>query len=88
MLAVGCCDVVMLTINTQHKADLPAAALAHARGVGVLVKKALASGRLATTPGAASEAVAFASAQPGATSVIVGTTNPAHLRDAAAAHRK
>ncbi len=84
MLAAACCEVVMLTINSEHTADLPAAAHAGQRGVGVLVKKALASGRLAGE-GASGAAIRYASSQPGVSCVVVGTTSPAHLGQAAAA---
>lgn len=84
MLAAECCEVVMLTINPEHTLDLPAAARAGQRGVGVLVKKALASGRLAGE-GAAGAAIRHALSQPGVSSVVVGTTSPAHLREAVVA---
>ena len=81
LLAADCCDVVMLTINREHTLDIPAAARAGQRGVGVLVKKALASGRL-TGEGTPSAAIGYASSQPGVSCVVVGTTNPGHLREA------
>ncbi|MFN0011099.1 MAG: aldo/keto reductase [Phycisphaerales bacterium] len=85
MLAAACCDVLMLTINREHTADLPAAALAGQRGVGVLVKKALGSGRLGATAADAKDAIRFACGQPGVSSVVIGATNARHLRDAAGA---
>lgn len=76
MLAVQHVDVVMLTLSASERADAPAAAEAGRRGVGVLVKKALASGH-ARDAGAA---VRFALSQPGVSSVVVGTLSPEHLR--------
>ncbi len=84
MLAAECCDVVMLTINRDHTADLPAAATAGQRGTGVLGKKALAGGHLAGA-GSAAAAIRTALSRPGVSSVVIGTTNPSHLREAAAA---
>jgi len=86
--AADTCDVVMLTINPHHTDDTDAAAHAGERGVGVLVKKALASGHLAGRgPTAIEDAFRFAFAPPwgaAVSSVIVGTINPDHL--AANAH--
>lgn len=75
-LAAERCDAVMLTYSPIERADEPAIEVARARSGVVLVKKALASGH-ASDPGAA---IHFALANPGVTSVIVGTINPEHLR--------
>lgn len=72
------CDVVMLTLNSEILHDVPAIARAHERAVGVLIKKALNSGH-ATDP---REAIRFALGHEGVTSLVVGTTNPEHLREA------
>lgn len=66
-------DVLMCTINAAQQQEAPLAAAAAAQGVGVLVKKPLASGRhphgvIGTT-----------AALPGVASVLVGTLNPKHL---------
>lgn len=82
--AAALCDVVMLTLNSREQADLPAIRLAAERGVGVLIKKALASGHDAS-PGAIDAAMTLALREPGVSSVIVGTINPAHLEANAAA---
>ncbi len=87
LLAVERCDVVMVTLNPEHLGDLPAIEAARARGVGVLVKKALISGHVggAHTP---EECLRLALTTPGVSSVVVGTINPAHLRaNIAAAER-
>ncbi|MBC7833678.1 MAG: aldo/keto reductase [Phycisphaerales bacterium] len=87
--ACGVFDLVMLTYNLHERGDLPAIKLAAERGVGVLVKKALASGHLAlsgaaeqhqTSERVVRDAMRFVLITPGVGSVVVGTTNPAHLR--------
>lgn len=78
LLAVERCDVVMLTLNVQEQADLPAIEAARAAGVGVLVKKALASGHVG--PGAVEESLTLALTTAGVSSVIVGTINQDHLK--------
>ncbi len=72
------CDVIMAALNPEYTAELEVIAEAGRRGCGVLVKKALASGH------AGPEGLRFAAAQPGVSSVVVGTVNPAHLRANAA----
>jgi aryl-alcohol dehydrogenase-like predicted oxidoreductase len=49
---------------------------AQRRGVGVLVKKGLASGRLP-----ASEAIPFVLRTPGVTNLVIGGLSLAHLQD-------
>lgn len=87
--ALDRCDVVMVTLNPGAKDDLAVIAEAKRRNKGVLIKKALASGHAAvvrenagpaaqaTDPAAA--ALRFAIGTPGVSSVIVGTSSPAHL---------
>ena len=74
LLAVEQCDVVMLTLNRADRSQLPVVQAAEERGVGVLVKKPLASGH-DVEPG---RALADALAVPGVTSVVVGTVNVEH----------
>lgn len=69
-------DVLMVEYSVAHAGTRALIDLAHTRGVGVLVKKALASGH-ATDPGAA---LRFALEPAGVSSVIVGTLSPEHLR--------
>jgi aryl-alcohol dehydrogenase-like predicted oxidoreductase len=80
LLAAQRCDVVMLTLNPDHLADLPAIEAARERGVGVLIKKSLISGHIGAqhTPEAC---LTLALQTPGVSSAVVGTINPAHLRD-------
>lgn len=75
--AVRCCDCLMLTLNQAHTEMQPVIAEAESRSVGVLIKKALQSGHHAHH---SHEALGFVLAEPGVSSVIVGTINPDHLR--------
>ncbi len=90
--AVELCDVVMLTCNPGHDGDDEAIRRAGARGVGVLVKKALASGHLGSfaPPGVdpVEHAMTHVLARSGVTSIVVGTLDPLHLaHDAQAVER-
>lgn len=86
-------DIVMLTLNPLATDDLPAIKTARAKGVGVLVKKALVSGHVGAAAEAGSDrhaltperCIDFALSTPGVSSVVVGTINPDHLRANAAA---
>lgn len=73
------CDVIMATLNLDYRDEVPLIAEAGAAGCGVLIKKALASGH------AGPESLQFAAAQPGVSSLVVGTINEEHLRANAAA---
>ncbi|KAB2931091.1 MAG: aldo/keto reductase [Candidatus Contendobacter sp.] len=85
--AVDCCDVLMVTYNLAQREELPVIRAAGATGKGVLIKKGLLSGHLegttASDPVRASLELIYA--EPGVSSVVVGTLNPAHLRANAAA---
>ena len=80
--ALECCDVVMLTYNLSEREEWPVIQAARAAGKGVLIKKGLRSGHLDRTAGIdpiqASMELIFA--EPGVSSVVVGTLNPVHLR--------
>jgi aryl-alcohol dehydrogenase-like predicted oxidoreductase len=84
------CDVVMATCNRADTQDLPVIAAAHARHKGVLVKKGLQSGHAdaAAGGGGVEDALRFVFSHPGVSSAIVGTINPAHLRDNVAMVRR
>jgi len=73
------CDVIMATLNLQEQQEADLIARAGAAGCGVLVKKAMASGHSGT------DSLRFAATAAGVASVIVGTINPDHLRENAAA---
>lgn len=79
--AVECCDVVMVTYNPRQREELSVIRAA-AAGKGVLIKKGLLSGHLdrvsEVDPVRASLRLIFA--EPGVSSVVVGTLNPDHLR--------
>ena len=90
-------DVVMATWNMGHQEEIPVIDYCAKNSVGVLIKKALASGHLTgqsqedTTEGNPADAgetenpvkKAFSMifAHPGVSSAIVGTINPKHLLD-------
>ena len=76
-IAVGC-DVIMATLNLEAQSEAGLIAEAGQQGVGVLVKKALASGHSSTA------SLRFAAQAAGVSSVIVGTINPDHLKENAA----
>ena len=67
-------DVVMATLNRDYRDEQPCIADAQAQGVGVLVKKALASGH--AEPGDLS----WVARQAGVSSIVVGTIDQHHLR--------
>ena len=76
------CDVVMATCNPDYNEELPVLQRARELGKGVVVKKALQSGHADQDAGGAGieRAFEFVLSQPGVSSMIVGTINPAHLR--------
>jgi len=88
LLAAEQSDVVMITWNLQHDSEIPVADYCHQHGVGVLIKKALASGHAAQIqqPGSGNgddpikQCFKMIFAHPGVSSAIVGTINPGHLR--------
>jgi aryl-alcohol dehydrogenase-like predicted oxidoreductase len=82
LLAVDLSDIVMVTHNPVYQAEQSVIAHAYAQHKGVLIKKALASGHLQKISAAdpVQEAMRVIFQEPGVTSVIVGTLNPAHLR--------
>jgi aryl-alcohol dehydrogenase-like predicted oxidoreductase len=80
--AVDCCDLVMVTYNLSRREELPVIRAARAAGKGVLIKKGLLGGHLdqesEVDPVRAS--LELIHAEPGVSSVVVGTLNPDHLR--------
>ncbi len=76
MRALDTCGVVMATLNPAQTGDLGAIREAGRRGVGVLIKKVLASGH-AADPG---ESLRFVLGERSVSSAVVGTINPDHLR--------
>ncbi len=72
-------DVLMATLNREFTEEGELIARAAGQGCGILIKKALASGH------GRSEDLSFVADFPGVHSIVVGTTNPDHLRENAAA---
>lgn len=70
-------NVLMATLNNEEREDLELIAQAGAQGCGVLIKKALASGH---TPAAErDDALRWVAAQPGVSSLVIGSINQQHL---------
>lgn len=82
LLAVDQSDVVMITYNPVHTLEQPVIAHAKQKNKGIFIKKALVSGHLQkiADEDPIQTAMQFIFQQPGISSIIVGTLNPAHLR--------
>lgn len=81
-LALEFSDVLMLTFHRGDERMRPIIREASARGIAVLVKKALQSGHATASGGeeGVRAALEFVFAEPGVTAAVVGTINPVHLR--------
>lgn len=91
------CDVVMIPYGPTDRDQAIVIDAAIHRGVGVLIKKGLASGHVdgllskmppeirAATSDPVEAAMRFVLSRPGVSSLVVGTMNPDHLRANAAA---
>ncbi|MGD2119799.1 MAG: aldo/keto reductase [Chromatiales bacterium] len=79
LLVVEKMDVVMATCNLGYNDELDVLKAAAAANKGVLIKKGLQSGHIDGRAGVEAS-MRFVFSQPGVTSMIVGTINPAHLR--------
>lgn len=75
-LAMGA-NVLMATLNNAEREDLGLIAKAGEQGCGVLIKKALASGH--TPEAERDDALRWVAAQPGVSSLVIGSINQAHL---------
>lgn len=82
LLAAEKSDLVMVTWNLQHDAEVPVIDYCYQHGKGVLIKKALASGHVCLDPNENPVEKSFAMilGHPGVGSIIAGTIDPAHLR--------
>jgi aryl-alcohol dehydrogenase-like predicted oxidoreductase len=80
-------DVVMATCNLDYNDELPVLEAAAQQSKGVLIKKGLMSGHIQGADGV-ERAFAHVFAQPGVSSMIVGTINPDHLRSNVATLRR
>ncbi len=81
LLAVDQSDVIMVTYNPAYTVEQPVIAYAHQKKKGIFIKKALASGHLQkiANQDPIQTAMQFIFQEPGVSSVILGTLNPAHL---------
>ncbi|NQD92736.1 aldo/keto reductase [Pseudomonas sp. CrR25] len=81
LLALEQGDCAMVTYNLNEQGELPVLDYAEARGKGILVKKALASGHACLEPGIDPVRASFELifAHPAVSSAIVGTIDPQHL---------
>ena len=82
-LTLDVADVVMVTYSATERTEEAVIRRAAEMGKGVLIKKGLGSGTLAGTSAAPALEESFRPifALPGVSSLIIGTINPAHLRD-------
>jgi aryl-alcohol dehydrogenase-like predicted oxidoreductase len=83
--AAECCDVVMATLSASATAELGVVEHARKLGCGVLVKKPLDSGKSASDDEVRRCALQYVANVAGVSSIVIGTTNPAHLLANAAA---
>lgn len=74
-LALHWADAIMVEYHLEDDSHRDVMAAAGKGGLGVVVKKALASGRLDPV-----DAIQFALAHPAVTSAVVGTLNPRHVQ--------
>ena len=78
--AIGWADVLMVEYHPEDRSHESVIHEAHQRGIGVVVKKGLASGRLP-----AAESIRFVLDQPGVRSLVVGSLAAGHLAENVAA---
>lgn len=83
LAALDWADAIMVEYHLLDRSHDAVIAEAAARGVGVIVKKGLASGRLEVR-----EAVEFVLGNPGVTNLVVGTLNAEHLEEIVAIARR
>lgn len=80
LLAARLTDMVMLTYNLQQQ-DQAVVDYAAEHHKGVLVKKGLMSGHIASGADGVKQSLSFIFKEPAVNSVIVGTINPEHLKE-------
>lgn len=78
--AIEWADVLMVEYHREDRSHEPVIREAHERGIGVVVKKGLASGRLPPA-----ESIRFVLGQPGVSSLIIGSLDAGHLAENVAA---
>ena len=74
--ALGWADAIMGEYSLEDRSHAAVIAEAAKRGIGVVVKKGLASGRLA-----AADAIHFVLDTPGVSSLLIGSLSLDHLRE-------
>ncbi len=74
--ALASADAIMVEYHLENRPHEPVIAQAAAAGVGVVVKKGLASGHLS-----AGDAIRFVLANPGVSSMLVGSLSLEHLEE-------
>lgn len=79
LLALEQGDCAMVTYNLNEQAERQVIDYAAAHGKAILVKKALASGHLASGEDPVRRSFELLFGQPGVSSAIIGTINPRHL---------
>jgi aryl-alcohol dehydrogenase-like predicted oxidoreductase len=85
LLAAQQSDVVMVTYNPIEISEQLVIAEAHKLGKGILIKKAFASGHLdkiSKDENPIKKSIEFIFQEPGVTSIVIGTLNSAHLKEA------
>ena len=87
LLTIAKSDVAMVTYHPAYQDEHDVIMKAYQENKGIFIKKALASGHLQQfqSPDPVRESLQFILAEPGVTSVIIGTINPTHLRENVAA---
>lgn len=84
LLALQQSDLAMIMHNLQYQDERAVLQHAARANKGIFIKKALASGHMASQSGTVDIVQAnfdFIFAEPAVSSVIIGTINPAHLQD-------
>ncbi len=69
-------DALMLEYHVHDRSQQPVIAAAHAAGIGIVVKKGLASGKLP-----AADAIRFVLANPGVSTLLIGSLSVGHMRE-------
>lgn len=76
ILTLDQADIAMVTYNPSYTNEHTVIQHAHTHSKAIFIKKALGSGHLTAT-----HSLPFVLAEPGVTSVIIGTINAKHLRE-------
>lgn len=79
LLAVQHCDLLMVTYQPPNQEEQSVIQAAHQAEKGILIKKALQSGHLNSRQ-AIEQMMRCILAEPGVSSIVIGTINPEHLR--------